>query len=374
MSREAELERENAILQQGVRTLHAVANLALESRAFLPCCHAILTGVTAGQGLGFNRARLFVVDVEARGRLQGVAAIGPGDAAEADRVWRSIVDEGPDLETLYQAGLRSLEQPGALDSETRMLRVDVKGDSAVAVALRAGTVVRAKHHGDLGGKLDASTGVAAPMRSADGVEGVLYADNCFSEVEVDEASLMIFALLADHAGRAIANARRYEKLALEARTDALTGLGHHGAMLHAIDAALATSQRVGVVMLDLDDFKQVNDQIGHLAGDALLAGVADRLRRAVRRDERVFRYGGEEFAVLLPDVDAEGLRHAAERLRAVVAEHPFPVGPDEQLPVTSSVGAALALGRDTTSLIDAADQALLRAKTRGKNRVVMAES
>lgn len=373
MSREAELERENAILRQGVRTLHAVANLALESRAFLPCCHAILTGVTAGQGLGFNRARLFVVDAEARGRLQGVAAIGPRDAEEADRVWRSIADEGPDLETLYQAGLRSLEQPGALDSETRRLLVDVEGESLVAAAVRHGVAVRGRGHGDLGGKLDAATGVAAPMRSTDGVEGVLYADHCFSKAEVDEASLMIFALLADHAGRAIANARRYEKLALEARTDALTGLGHHGAMLQAIEAALSSAECVGVVMLDLDDFKRVNDHIGHLAGDALLAGVADRLRRAVRHDERVFRYGGEEFAVLLPDVDPAGLRHAAERLRAAVAELPFAVGPERQVGVTSSVGAALSAGGDTTALIDAADQALLRAKTSGKNRVVMAE-
>jgi diguanylate cyclase (GGDEF)-like protein len=180
-------------------------------------------------------------------------------------------------------------------------------------------------------------------------------------------------MVADHAGRAIENARRFEEVARAARTDALTGLGHHGALMEALGEVVAEANggAVGLVMLDLDDFKQVNDRHGHLAGDAVLAEVAARLRREVRVGEQAYRYGGEEFAVLLPGADRRVAVAVGERVRRAIGGAPFALRGVGRLPLTCSVGVASlpADARDGRGLVAAADAALLRSKAAGKNRV-----
>jgi diguanylate cyclase (GGDEF)-like protein len=369
-----ELARENEALRRAVRTLHQVANLARASSSFLPTCYAILTGVTAGVGLGFNRAMLFVCDEDDRRFLRGVAAVGPASAAEADRVWRSIEEKAPDLQALYEAGLGGIDDPSPLERRVLAARISAERDSPVARALRTARFAQGGPD-DGGGLFHLPTAVAAPMRSADGVQGVLYADNRFSHATLDPVEELVFSLVADHAGRALTHARQFEQLARQARTDALTGLGHHGAMMEALRRALVGARDdgtdVGLVMLDLDDFKQVNDRLGHLAGDALLAGVAARLRGEVRQGELPFRYGGEEFAVLLPRVESGALAVVGERLRRAIGGEPFSLDAERSLSVTCSVGLAARRGVEVADLIAAADEALLIAKRTGKNRVVV---
>ncbi len=377
----ARLLGENEALRRAVRTLHEIASLVRESLALEPTSYALLTGVTAGVGLGLNRAMLFFVDEEAR-ELVGSAAVGPDGHREADLIWRSIEADAPDLLTLYEAGLRQRDKPGPLDQRVRTTRLSAEGDTPVALALRRGRCVCSEGADDAAGLFDLSTSVAAPLRSSNRIEGVLYADNRFTGRRIDAVNELVFSLIADHAGRAISHARSYEHLAHRARTDALTGLGHHGAMMEAVrqaldpavsddgDEAHAGQANVGLAMLDLDDFKKVNDTLGHRAGDALLAGVAARLEAQVRYREIPFRYGGEEFAVLLPDVRPTALASVGERLRRSLCDRPFPVRSDLSLEVTCSVGLATRpLGSSAASLIEAADAALLRAKAAGKNRV-----
>ena len=100
------LEGENESLRAAILLLHRIANLVRTPVELEPTCYALLTGVTAGVGLGLNRAMLLLVDEEDRRRLKGVAAVGPADRQEADRVWRSIEAHAPDLETLHEAGDR----------------------------------------------------------------------------------------------------------------------------------------------------------------------------------------------------------------------------------------------------------------------------
>ncbi|MBW2527907.1 MAG: sensor domain-containing diguanylate cyclase [Deltaproteobacteria bacterium] len=377
-SRADELARENDSLRRAVTLIHEIAKLVRESLELEPTCYAVLTGVTAGVGLGLNRAMLFFVDESDRRLLRGQAAVGPKDAAEADRVWRSIEAAAPDLQTLHEAGLRQQGSPGPLDRWVRETRIDVEGDSPVALALRRGATVRGVGTDDLDGLLHLPTAVAAPLRGRELVRGVLYADNRYTGRQLDPVTELVFSLVADHAGQGIDSAHQYEQVARQARTDALTGLGHHGAMMEAVIAAITSAKadghKLGLAMLDLDDFKLVNDTIGHLAGDALLAGVAARLRAQVRSGERAFRYGGEEFAVLLPQVDRDALQALGERLRRALGERPYPIGGGRVHSITCSVGLAeLGEGRDDArSLIDAADQALLVAKSTGKNRVELA--
>jgi len=372
---EEELRRENAALRQAVDLLHRVSNLVRQSLELEPTCYALLTGVTAGVGLGFNRAMLFFVDERDRGRLRGVAAVGPADRQEADRIWKSIESDAPDLDALYQAGLRQRAERSALDTRVRALAVPVGGDTPIALAMRRGELVLSGGADDLGGLLHLPTAVAAPLRGAESVRGVLYADNCYTERPLDEAAELVLSLIADQAGRAIEHAHHYEELAERARLDALTGLEHHGRMQEALDSALARDpdEPFALAMIDLDDFKRVNDSHGHLAGDALLCGLGERLRSVLRAGESPYRYGGEEFAVLLPGARRDDLASIGERLRRAVAESPFAAGAQKRLEVTCSVGVAARERGDTSdALIERADRALLAAKATGKNRVVVA--
>ncbi len=372
---QAALERENAALRQAVDLLHRVSNLVRQSLELEPTCYALLTGVTAGVGLGFNRAMLFFADDRDRSALRGVAAVGPADRDEADRIWKSIESDAPDLDTLYQAGLRQRAERSALDRRVRALSVPIGGDTPIALALRRTALVQGEGTDDLGGLLHLPTAVAAPLRGAESVRGVLYADNCYTERPLDEAAELVLSLIADQAGRAIEHAHHYEELAMRARLDALTGLEHHGRMMEAVDTALGGEPDApfGLAMIDLDDFKRVNDGYGHLAGDALLCGLGERLRSVLRSGERPYRYGGEEFAVLLPGAHAGDLHAIGERLRRAVADSPFAIDAERRLTATCSVGvAAREPGDSSEALIDRADQALLAAKAAGKNRVVVA--
>jgi diguanylate cyclase (GGDEF)-like protein len=144
-----------------------------------------------------------------------------------------------------------------------------------------------------------------------------------------------------------------------------------------IERATRNSEPLAMLVVDLDDFKQINDRHGHEAGDRVLRSFGAVLRETLRRVDLVFRFGGEEFVVLLPRLDEESALRAAERLRLAVAEHPFAaVDGAPPLSVTASIGGAL-YPRDAVSersLFREADAACYRAKRDGKNRVTFALS
>lgn len=159
-------------------------------------------------------------------------------------------------------------------------------------------------------------------------------------------------------------------------TDALTGTHNKRHFLDFLDRELLRTARhhrpLALLLLDIDHFKAVNDQHGHLAGDAVLRGLAARLRGDIRRDELFARYGGEEFAVVLPETDAEGAAILAERLRKLVADAPFEDN-GKIYPVTISLGSAATPGTEALTpaeFIARADEKLYRAKAEGRNRVV----
>jgi diguanylate cyclase (GGDEF)-like protein len=157
------------------------------------------------------------------------------------------------------------------------------------------------------------------------------------------------------------------------REDPVTGIfnrRHFGEVL----ARELTNPEVGgvpaVLLLDLDYFKRVNDDHGHLMGDAVLQTVTDRIASVLREEDCLARWGGEEFAVLAPDIERDGVLALAERAREALAEEPIRVG-DVSIDLTLSVGAALATAghRTPDELVHAADQALYEAKGAGRNCV-----
>jgi diguanylate cyclase (GGDEF)-like protein len=176
-------------------------------------------------------------------------------------------------------------------------------------------------------------------------------------------------------------ARVHEALEQTARTDVLTGARNRLRLAEDLRAARARTNRLGhahgLIAFDLDRFKLINDQFGHLAGDAVLKAVVAAARATIRGDDEIYRFGGEEFLVLMRVADADGLRVAAERLRAAVEgldlNHP---GNTPYGHVTISLGAVL-VTRDDLGLTDdewfaQADAALYRAKDGGRNRLEIA--
>jgi diguanylate cyclase (GGDEF)-like protein len=161
----------------------------------------------------------------------------------------------------------------------------------------------------------------------------------------------------------------------QASHDALTGLWNRRAILEKIQQELDRSARdgtnLGLVIGDADHFKKVNDNYGHLAGDAVLRELAKRIYSSLRTYDSAGRYGGEEFIVLIPGCNGAGAAELAERLRASIADHP--VQADEgQFRCTMSFGATALDGREDSNLntlIKEADEALLVAKSRGRNCV-----
>ncbi len=170
----------------------------------------------------------------------------------------------------------------------------------------------------------------------------------------------------------------HEALRVQANHDRLTGLLNRGAILDGLQQEIERASReascVGVIMADLDHFKQVNDVHGHLVGDAVLQEAARRMQGVMRCYDRIGRYGGEEFLILSPGCSVEHARSVAERIRGCISATPIQT-PAGAVMATASLGVAVTLkgsADDADTLIGAADAALYRAKDAGRNRVEIA--
>jgi diguanylate cyclase (GGDEF)-like protein len=198
-------------------------------------------------------------------------------------------------------------------------------------------------------------------------------EGAFSDDDVEALSA-----LAVQAGVAIENARLHRVVERQAVTDALTGLANRRQFYEVLGREYERAQRFGqpvsLILLDIDDFKQINDSRGHLAGDAVLHSVAATLAEVIREIDLAARYGGEEFAVLLPQTGPEGAAMLAERLRTEIAARSIRFGTDEITGVTASFGVAAGPDAQMTQidLIASADAALYQAKREGKNHVTVA--
>ena len=165
-----------------------------------------------------------------------------------------------------------------------------------------------------------------------------------------------------------------ERLRQRALYDALTGLPNRSLFLESLDASMSANayEQCAMFFVDLDNFKNVNDTLGHDAGDELLVVLAKRIKEALRPFDMVARYGGDEFIALAQDVSSHDAMEIAERLRAAVGQ-PVDIGP-ARVHVGCSVGVAMSDGRHPASLIQQADAALYRAKERGRNRCEIYEA
>jgi diguanylate cyclase (GGDEF)-like protein len=215
------------------------------------------------------------------------------------------------------------------------------------------------------------SGLAVPVPGEAEPVGFLIVYSRSSDHRFAEDEIRQLEELAARAGPAIENARRFREARQLADLDALTGLHNRRYFHETLAREVARAHRYGrdlaLVVFDLDDFKAINDRIGHLAGDAVLAETADRVKDVVRSADFACRVGGDEFAVILPEsstADADQLYH---RLLGAVSSRP--VGQAGRLFVSAGI-AELTDADDPTTFFERADEALYRAKERGKGQVV----
>lgn len=222
------------------------------------------------------------------------------------------------------------------------------------------------------------TSLCLPMIAQGEILGILHLQSKTS-ADFSESQTQLAQALADSLALAFANLRLRESLRQQSIRDPLTGLYNRRYLEEALERELLRGARnqtqVGVIMLDIDHFKQFNDTFGHAVGDLLLRELGSFLRRAIRGGDVACRYGGEEFLLLLPDTSMEILEQRAEQLREEAKKLRLPNQGELLESITISLGVAIFPQHGPTRdiLLQVADNALYRAKSNGRDQVVMAE-
>ncbi len=272
-----------------------------------------------------------------------------------------------------EATVRFGEALVATHDPAQLIRIIV--ESAVEATGAAGGVVLGPN-GELARAGDPDAGserLAFPLRVGTSDFGMLVIAS--ENFEADQVETV--ASLAAQVVVALDNARLHRMVERQAMVDSLTGLANRRSLEESLRSELARAARfadtVSVVLADLDDFKQVNDRYGHAAGDDVLRAFATALRKTVRESDVAGRWGGEEFALVLPGTDAAGGARLAERARATIEASRVEMPNGDLISVTASFGvAAFPESRELGEILEAADSALYAAKDGGKNRVMIA--
>jgi diguanylate cyclase (GGDEF)-like protein len=214
--------------------------------------------------------------------------------------------------------------------------------------------------------------ILAPLRGRDRVLGILYIKRRGERARFEAREVDLVRIFAAHASIALQNALVHRAVEIRAQMDALTGLRNHGTFREELQAAMRRDEPFALLMLDLDDFKSYNDQHGHEAGNGLLKDIAEAIRRASRESDQVYRYGGDEFSLILRRTRLRDATEVAERIRDAIREVRGADGRTASMRCSVGVATFPADGEDRASLLLAADRALYAAKRAGRDRVATA--
>ena len=218
-------------------------------------------------------------------------------------------------------------------------------------------------------------GLALPLADEDGPIGTLVVLTRRTGVRFDDEALLRLEEIAHRTAPAVENARRFREARLLADLDALTELHNrryfHETLARETVRAHRYARRLALIVFDLDDFKDVNDRIGHLAGDAVLAEAAARMREVARTADVPCRVGGDEFAVIMPESTLEDAEQLFQRIQTVISSRA--IGQAGRLRLSAGL-AELRPDDDSVSLFERADRALYSAKQAGKGRSIAASA
>lgn len=353
---------------------------------------ALLEAVTASVGHGLERAWLSAERDRQGAREAALARAARSVSASLDgrSVLEALVQEvahglEADLVAVYEPGVhgrpRRLVAGFGLPVEAGDEEPDERrwpGARLCALAARTGRVMVHQPHeeqplSDPPGGPVLRSGAAAPIRPHGAFDGVVLV-GYQGDRWLERADLDLLAAFAELGALACRNAADLAAAQQAASLDSLTGLSNHGAFQDRLREELSRAERdesgLALVLMDLNDFKQVNDTFGHIVGDALLRAVADALRMSVRPYDQVARYGGDEFAILLPATDADTARRVLDRALSAIAAIELSV------PISVSASAGLAQWRrrqDASALVEEADQAMFESKRSSQRALGLTE-
>jgi diguanylate cyclase (GGDEF)-like protein len=367
--------------------LHEIGR-AMRTTLNLPeVLYIILSAVTSQEGLGFNRAMLFLADKN-RNMLSGEMAIGSTSAEEAYGIWKQIADEKLSFDKLVEMYHRveSHVTKTALNNIVKEIRLPINENGGIlslcfleGMNFEANTKEGRQNLKDsILDRLKVEFFVCVPLKGKRQAQGVLLVDNMVTKKPITKDDVRVLSMFADQAGLAIENAHLYEEVKFQAHTDSLTRLWNHGYFQNALAEFLKKAQEHNLVitlaMIDLDNFKTYNDILGHQKGDVALREIASVLKRSMRAEDLVCRYGGEEFAIIMPNIVKSGALNIIERLRYAVENAFQRIHKEDATPVlTISAGIASfpSDARDKEELIRKADEALYKSKSMGKNKTTL---
>lgn len=353
-----------AFQSSNLATLRTITNFMLRSTDVDQALYILLSGITSGYSLGFNRAALFAWD-PARRSFVGAKAIGPADAEDAHRVWEAIEYEDKDIgaliedyahrnfDTRFQQFVQGVElAPGRGDEIDQALQspqpVLFRKPAPESTGLKA-----------LGAEGEF---VLAALKPHGKTLGLILADNRYNRAPVFPDQLAYFAFFIDQTALVWENLALLRSVEELARIDGLTGTFNRRELQARLEHELLRCQRHGrpcsVLIADVDLFKQINDSRGHEAGDEVLKRLGALLKQATRVDDVVGRFGGDEFVVVMPEADHDQLVPGGRRIGGLAAEAGISL---------SMGGASWPIDTDEPgALLTAADQNLYRAKHAGR--------
>ena len=344
--------RHKKILTQQVLMYQRLMESMRNENSFEDILKLIITSVT--QGLGFDRAGIFLTDPDRRiiervmgidrhGRFEGKGVEYPLYAQKDAHLFSDIVNG-------YSKGRFTNYLNRMVDKETWRTAIDRGVFSNAVVPITVGN---------------------------NKTIGVLAVDNLFTQKRITKSHMQSLMDFATEAGLALDSFRLHEKIRDLTVKDGLTGVCNRRYFDNYFPKEIQRCRRykrfLSLLYVDLDHFKKVNDLYGHPAGDEVLKFVADRLVKGLRNVDVVVRMGGDEFAVILPEVGREHAKSVAERLYQSIVSAPSPVEPmrlrGEKIAVTLGVACFSDFKTGHQELVRLADESLYQAKTAGRNRV-----
>jgi diguanylate cyclase (GGDEF)-like protein len=313
--------------------------------------------------------------------------IGPHSAEEAGKIWHAISQRRMTLDDFISAYDVFKKDPDPkLNSIVKGIKIPLKEDMGIlALTILEGmpfeiTTQEAKAmvDPDIQRALNTDFFVTVPLKAKDKVLGAILVDNVFNKKLITKSDVRILTMFANHAGLAIENSRLFEETMYLSNTDWLTKLLNYGRFHNLLSYEIERMKRsesvLSLVMVDVDNFKNYNDTLGHMKGDEALKNIASILQNKSRKFDIVARYGGEEFGIIMPNTSKENARLFAERLRIEVERYynsDVLIEPGKQITISLGIAAYPEDANTKEELISRADLALYEAKHSGKNRTCL---
>jgi diguanylate cyclase (GGDEF)-like protein len=345
--------------------------------------YIILTALTSHEGLGFNRAMLFLVN-EKEMVLEGVMGIGPHTAEEAGKIWHAIAGSKMTLDDFIASyDVFKKDPESKLNQIVKGIKIPLREDMGIlALTILEGMPFEITTHEakkvvdpEIQRTLNTDFFVTIPLKAKDKVVGAILVDNIFNKKPITKMDVRTLTMFGSQAGLAIENSRLFEETVYLSNTDWLTKLWNYGKFHQHLSAELerakARETSLSLVMIDVDNFKNYNDTLGHMRGDEALKKIAEILMGKSRKCDIAARYGGEEFGIVMPNTSKENARLFAERLRNEVEKafaNEVEIDPARRLTISCGVATYPEDAGNKSELVSRADLALYEAKHAGKNR------